>query len=570
MTGPTEAMMHLFPPSRLIHALSRLSLMIILLACQTWNGLLPEASATTIIKTKLADGSIRSQLPGGSTVTKKPDGTLITRLPEGVTYTVYPDGTTHTQLPRGGTITTNPDGGATNRLPDGTKITIGLEVNLRISLPTTGRVTERPNGMGQSVTQPDGTNTLISPSGDTVTTLPDGTVIYTNGVGAIGHSTTIFPSGASLSTLLPNQGHPDSGSKAAEVQLPDKTRIRIYPDGTITIIFPDDRQEVYPPTESVPSGTPPSLKVPPLQQTPRTSGSVVSGTPIPQTKPAMPQVQPLNTGSTRTQNAISTSPLVVKTPPPSSPVPIPYPNSNFQIQLGGLPQKTVVKIDVPSTTKKTATQPAPTPSPQRAFGVVPRGVEGEAEPAVPPTLILDSQARFVATKTSTVTVPAGEYAVVDEHDQLRLIQPDGGPPSFTVASSPAVYEGSITGTALLWLPSESQNGQLLLLLEPDGRARYTTAHTSDVRPRGTSPVLAPRRFLLPSGEFLRLEPSPARPGGAKQPGQSTQPLRIQTCGTEVSETTTTPAQTGPPPKDEECRDMNPGALHVVVTNFLGR
>ena len=203
----------------------------------------PQTSSnpSDITTTKLADGSIVSQLPGGASVIKKGDGTVITKLPEGATYTVFPDGTTFTQLPGGGTITKDPRGNTSTRLPDGTKIQLGQgDPRFRITLPTTGRVTEGQDG-SQSITQPDGTTTTISGFGDTVTRTPDGTVIYTNGAGGVGHSTTIFPSGASLSTLEPNQGNANLGNKAAEIGYPDKSRVRIDPDGTITMTLPGGR-----------------------------------------------------------------------------------------------------------------------------------------------------------------------------------------------------------------------------------------------------------------------------------------------------------------------------------------
>ncbi|NOS78718.1 MAG: hypothetical protein HOP35_12310 [Nitrospira sp.] len=252
------------------------SLIVLLIAFSFAGSLLAGlASATTIVKTKLADGSIVSQLPGGASTTKKPNGTVITRLPEGVTFTVYPDGTTFTQLPGGGTITTAPrKERVRRRLPDGTKISLGNDGLNHISFPTTGRLTEGKEGITPitTIVQPGGTTTVVTSFGDSHTTLPDRTEIYT---GSLGHSTTIFPSGVSISTLDPNQGNPNLGNKAAEIGFPDKTRIRIDPDGTITVTTPDGRQQVYRPTDISPSNPPPSLNVAPLQNPRPPTGSII-------------------------------------------------------------------------------------------------------------------------------------------------------------------------------------------------------------------------------------------------------------------------------------------------------
>ncbi len=447
-----------------------------------------------------------STLQPGS-ITTLPGGARLERRADGTTVTTYPEGTTVTKYPDGRTHQKNPlNAGAAGSLPDG-----GIYVRLA-----------------------DGTRIEHRGDGTTVTTYPEGTTLTKYSDGRT-HQKNPLNAGAAGSL-------PDGG---IYVRLADDTRIEHYPDGT-TI------------TDDPKTGTRTIRKV---------DGSSTTS-PLSEAKPAIPLVQPLSTGPVGMQKSSSTNPDVAKAPVPGGSIPVPYPNSNFQIQLGGLPTKSLTKIEVPSTTQKTSANPAPAPTtPQRALGVVPRAVESEPSDNSLPMLTLENATNFAAMRSRSVTVPAGEYAVVIHDRQLRLTQPDGGPPSFTVASRPATYEGRLEGTALLWLPTEQQDAQLLLVLDPNGEARYTIVNGETVRTRG---LATPRQFLLPGTGLLRLTPLPVPKAKAQQPSSPKAPLRIVTCGLPLpSPGRPAQLQDKQPVRDNDCRDLNPGTLHVVVGNMLG-
>ena len=568
-------------------------------------------ATSTTTTTYPSGASLEIQHGSGMVTMKMSDGTTTTTKRDGSSTTQRPNGERVEILPNGRTIRTFPDGSVSIRDADGTSI--HLQPYLGTVIYPGGRQTffDPANGSPKGLIPPlppelfaryqqnsPKTGSIVvpgqSPGGTTITGPGVGTSIGTPAPGG----TSIIPGASPLtgahiagtSTLQPGSITTLPGGARLERRA-DGTTVTTYPEGTTVTKYPDGRTHQKNPLNAGAAGSLPDGGIyvrladdtriehypdgTTITDDPKTGTRTIrkvdgssTTSPLSEAKPAIPLVQPLSTGPVGMQKSSSTNPDVAKAPVPGGSIPVPYPNSNFQIQLGGLPTKSLTKIEVPSTTQKTSANPAPAPTtPQRALGVVPRAVESEPSDNSLPMLTLENATNFAAMRSRSVTVPAGEYAVVIHDRQLRLTQPDGGPPSFTVASRPATYEGRLEGTALLWLPTEQQDAQLLLVLDPNGEARYTIVNGETVRTRG---LATPRQFLLPGTGLLRLTPLPVPKAKAQQPSSPKAPLRIVTCGLPLpSPGRPAQLQDKQPVRDNDCRDLNPGTLHVVVGNMLG-
>lgn len=217
-------------------------------------------------------------------------------------------------------------------------------------------------------------------------------------------------------------------------------------------------------------------------------------------------------------------------------VPKPFKLTNFQFNIGDLPTKSIPKVDA----------------------VVPKVSQPNNAQGKPPSLILDDNIQFGSVSGTGVTVPRGNYRVTGAANELRLVSANTAQqPAFRLASQPTTYQGTIPAPGALWLPSEDARYQLLLLLGPGGQALYSigriladSAHTV---------VRAPSLFYFPDG-------------GANSPGIiPANPVRVVRCDPRDGPVAKPPnQQDAGKTRESECRDMNPGALYVLLTNFLGK
>ena len=602
-------------------------------ACIIANGRVELASATTVttpMTTRLPNGTVVTTLPGGITITEVPDQGVTISFPDGSktevqkgstsTYTTRPDGTrvityrdgsTTTILPSGRwisqhrngvTITGPGDGSKVTTYPDGRTVTEPVGGGSTTKYPNGRTVTKQSDGTivttfpeGTTITErPDGTKITKHPDGRTVTRRPDGTKTTELPNGS---TTTKHPDGRTANTLPPQKTVPASPAVEKSAQVSPPVPIP-YPNTSTLSQSPKTGGVGETPSAGT-VGAPASpqsfntlgLQVAPKPvQTPAQQGMItVPMTPLTgssQTTPILSGQQGTTIGlgvqapqakqATQAQPASPAKQAAQVQQPPlasSSTTQKSFTPSNFQISLGSLPVKSVTKID--SVTVKTS---EPTSADrQRAFGIVPRGLESEPEEnPLPPSLRLDAPVQFRSPAGASVAVPPGNYQVVELEQGIGLLSLDlNGPPMFTLAAQPTTYEGTIPGPGLLWLPSEQADHQLLLLLGPDGDARYTVGSTNLIQPRAVTKLPAPRQFLFPGGEGVRLV-TPAGPGvrhqGTNKPVLAPPKGSLQVI--RCDQTSPPAPKPGQPqgagrPSDGECRDVSPGALHVILGNFLG-
>lgn len=582
--------------------------------------------------TKQPDGTTVTTYPEGTSVTKQPDGTTITKHPDGRTVTRKPDGTKTTEKPvrqpaQPSTPTLNsPRPGAPpalnvpplqqTRPAPATPLTGQSSTPLpATTVPASGAKLSPPSppSQGEAPAQtaefpketllPDGTRKLTYADGSTVTIYRDGKKLttYPNG-----YTDLQYPNGTGVTTYPDGRSVHHGPGGVKHITEPDGTRTTVYPDGaTVTVdpkgvrtarepngktqtdfpdgrsvtTYPDGRTATYDPTTGTTTFTAPDGKTTSIPSPlPPPTGPVTGSA------PPRVQVQPLQLPQPATGGVQLTLPSQGSSGPgqtPSAPgsgtaPQKPLQSSNFQIRLGGLQTSKVTTLSPPIQSAKTST-PSPSPPP-RAIGVVPRSVDGEQPrvPAPPPVLQVDDVLEFRSPTGEAFPLHPGAYHVVEQEGDLQLISVDDSQTgTFRLATESSSYEGNLEESIMLWLPGEQSDEHLLLLLGPDGQGLHTIGTGIGIATRGAGGLQSLRQFLLPGGGILRLAPSPLRVSGTgtpqgRMPSTVPQPpisRRVMLCAPRSNPPA--PRSDQGRPGDDECRDMNPGALHVVVGNMLG-
>ncbi|MFD6531013.1 AAWKG family protein [Streptomyces sp. NPDC060184] len=195
---------------------------------------LPISNIDGSTTTRTGDGTVTSY-PDGSSVTRNADGSITSTFPDGSSRTVSPTGDVTTVDPQGHTTTSHLGVGESLTNADGSGITRNADGSLTTTAADGTKTTHFANGASEIVT-PDGQTQLTSPDG-TVSHLNSDGSLTTDGMG--GSEVTVHPNGDVTTVDADGNSTTSHLGTGESITTADGSTITVDGDGNIVTHNPD-------------------------------------------------------------------------------------------------------------------------------------------------------------------------------------------------------------------------------------------------------------------------------------------------------------------------------------------